>query len=233
MQQVFITGANRGIGLAFTKEYLKRGAKVFAACRDPERAAALHDLVEQCGAQIVVVPLEVTDAAQIDQCYEAVQAHTSSLDVLINNAGILRQADDFTEITAEALMDSFAVNAVAPLRIIQRFVDLVAAGTNPRIVNITGPTPPITKLSHRGNHIYLASRYASNALTKMVALDLADRGIITIALWPGFIRTDMNNNNPEAALPEEGIKPAVNVIEGLTMEHNGCCLLNDGRVYEW
>lgn len=233
MQQVFITGANRGIGLALTREYLNRGAKVFAACRDPEHAAALHDLVNQCGHQIVIVPLEVTDAAQIDQCYAAVKAHTSGLDVLINNAGIFRPADDFTQITAEALIDSFAVNAVAPVRIIQRFADMVAAGTHPRIVNITGPTPPISKLPRRGNHIYLASRYASNALTKMVALDLADRGIITVALWPGFIRTDMNNHNPEAAPPEEGIIPAVNVIEALTMEHNGCCLLNDGSVYEW
>ena len=233
MQQVFITGANRGIGLALTREYLNRGAKVFAACRDPEHATALHDLVDQCGDQIVIIPLEVTDAASIEAAHKAVQTHTSSLDVLINNAGILWPADDFTQVTAEALMDSFAVNAVAPLRIIQRFAEMVAAGTTPRIVNITGPTPPISKLSHRGNYIYLTSRYASNALTKMVALDLADRGIITVALWPGFIQTDMNNHNPEAALPEEGIIPAVNVIEGLTLEHNGCCLLNDGRVYEW
>ena len=231
--RVLVTGANRGIGLGFVREYVKRGAQVFAACRKPDQADALKQLQSEYGDQVVIIPLEVTDQAQIDQCYERVRQLTTSLDCLINNAGILRSVESIREITEQALLESFAVNAVAPLRMIQRFEDLLAAGTSPRIVNITGPTPPITKLPLRNNQIYMTSRYAHNALTKMAALELIERGIITVALWPGYIRTDMNQMSPDATPPEEGIPLAVDVIEGLTLEHNGYCLLSDGRVYEW
>jgi NAD(P)-dependent dehydrogenase (short-subunit alcohol dehydrogenase family) len=60
-----------------------------------------------------------------------------------------------------------------------------------------------------------------------------EKGIITVALWPGYIRTDMNQHAPDASSPEEAIPLAVNVIENLTPDHNGCCLLPDGRTYDW
>jgi NAD(P)-dependent dehydrogenase (short-subunit alcohol dehydrogenase family) len=231
--KVLITGANRGIGLGFAQEYAKRGAHIFAACRKPEQASKLKELQARYRDQVIVVPLDITDQAQIAQCYHLVSQHTTSLDRIINNAGILRSVESFREITMSDLMESFAVNAAAPLHIIQQFEDMLAAGSAPRLINITGPTPSITKLSRRNNHIYLASRYAHNALTKMVALELIEKGIVTIALWPGFIQTDMNQQHPEATPPEEGIPLAVNVIEHLTTEHNGSCLLPDGSIYEW
>jgi NAD(P)-dependent dehydrogenase (short-subunit alcohol dehydrogenase family) len=231
--KILITGANRGIGLALVQEYVTRGAQVFAACRNPEQAHALTDLHSKHGDQVIILPLDVTDPVQIDHCFDRVRQHSASLDRLINNAGILRPVESFRDITESALMESFAVNALAPLRLIQRFEDLLAGGIAPRIVNITGPTPSITKLSRRNNQIYMASRYAHNALTKMVALELIEKGIITAALWPGYIRTDMNNMSPDATPSETGIPLAVNVIESLTAEHNGCCLLPDGKIYEW
>jgi NAD(P)-dependent dehydrogenase (short-subunit alcohol dehydrogenase family) len=231
--KVLITGANRGIGLALVQEYVTRGAQVFATCRSPEQAHALTALHSKHGDQVIILPLDVTDQVQIDNCFDLVLQHTTSLDRLINNAGILRPVESFRDITESALMESFAVNALAPLRLIQRFEDLLAEGVAPRLVNITGPTPPITKLSRRNNQIYMASRYAHNALTKMVALELIEKGIITAALWPGYIRTDMNNMSPDATPSETGIPLAVNVIESLTTEHNGCCLLPDGKIYEW
>lgn len=130
-------------------------------------------------------------------------------------------------------MKSFAVNTVAPMMVIQAFVDLLEKGENPKIVNITMPTPPISKLPKMGNHHYVASRYALNGLTKLTALELAEKGIITVGLYPGYLKTDMNNHSEQAANIEEGIPLAADVIDGLTMEQNGLALLPNGKVYEW
>ena len=230
---VLVTGANRGIGFGFVQEYVKRGAHVFAACRKPEQADKLKELQTAHRNQVIIVPLDVTDQAQINHCSSLVSQHATSLDRVINNAGILRPVESFRDISTVDLIESFAVNAVAPLRIIQHFEGLLAAGSTPRLINITGPTPSITNLPRRNNHIYLASRYPHNALTKLVAWELIEKGIVTIALWPGFLRTDMNHLHPEATPPEEGIPLAVNVIESLTTAHNGSCLLPDGSSYEW
>jgi NAD(P)-dependent dehydrogenase (short-subunit alcohol dehydrogenase family) len=233
LMNVLITGANRGIGLALVREYINRGAQVFTACRSPEQASELKKLQTEQGDHLLLLALDVTDESQIAQARELVGQRTTHLDRLINNAGILRPVESFREITESALMDSFAVNALAPLRMIQHFEDLLAAGSSPRIVNITGPTPPITRLPRRNNQVYMASRYAHNALTKMVALELIEKGIITVALWPGYIRTDMNGMAADATPPQDGIPRAVDVIENLTTEHNGCCLLPDGKLYDW
>jgi NAD(P)-dependent dehydrogenase (short-subunit alcohol dehydrogenase family) len=152
--KVLITGANRGIGLGFVREYVNRGALVFVSCRKPEQADELKSLQAESSDQMIILPLDVTDQPQIDQCYNRVREQTGSLDRLINNAGILHPVESFRDITTSALMESFAVNAVSPLSLIQRFEDVLARGVSPRIVNITGPTPPISKLPRRNNQVY-------------------------------------------------------------------------------
>lgn len=231
MNQILITGANRGIGYEFARQYLIRGCRVFAACRQPTEK--LLSLQQEYGDQITLVEMDVTHSAQIQTAYEIICQHTDKLDLLINNAGILRKSERFTEIQPDALLESFAVNTIAPVSVIQRFVPLLEKGQNPKIVNITMPTLPIEKLSSTSNHMYLASRYALNALTKMIALELAPKGIITVALWPGYIKTDMNHMAEEASPAEEMIPKDIEVIESLTMAQNGRCFLPDGRVYSW
>src|SRR5215207_8501984 len=101
--KILITGANRGIGLALVQEYVNRGAQVFATCRSPEQANALATLRSKHRDQVIILPLEVTDQVQIDGCFDRVRQHTTSLDRLINNAGILRPVESFRDITESAL----------------------------------------------------------------------------------------------------------------------------------
>lgn len=226
---IFMTGTNRGIGLEFTRQYLARGERVFAACRSS--GDALQALHAQYGDQLTIIPLEVTDPVQIQAARDIVQHHTSKLDLLINNAGIFRPSDHLADITADALSESFSINTIAPIMMIRQFVDLLERGDNPCIVNITAPVPAINDLNRTQNPIYTASRYALNALTKMIAPELQTSGIITVALWPGYIRTDMNNMAQEAAPPEEALPRAINVIDAIRPEHAGLCLMPDGSIY--
>ncbi|HEY8745409.1 MAG TPA: SDR family NAD(P)-dependent oxidoreductase, partial [Chloroflexota bacterium] len=84
MQRIFITGAGRGIGLELTRHYLQRGDRVFAGCRAPERAPALSALLEQYGASVSVIPLEVTDTNSIVEAVRQAGSAVEGLDVLIN-----------------------------------------------------------------------------------------------------------------------------------------------------
>ena len=113
------------------------------------------------------------------------------------------------------------------------FIELLRAGAPSKLVNITMPTQPISKLDRTENHPYIVSRYALNSLTKMLALELAEFGITTIGLYPGMIQTDMNQYSAEAVPAAEGILKAVTTIESITPDQNGLALLPDGTTYNW
>jgi len=231
MPTILITGANRGIGLGFVRHYLAQGWHVFAACRQPDNAGSLHDLRQNYPNQLTIILLDVTDEASIRAAYETLHAQTNGLDVLLNNAGVLHKSDQMHGVTADSLRQSFEVNTIAPFIMAQQFLDLL--GTGAKLVNITMPTPSITKWPRKDNHAYIASRYALNILTKMLALELGERGIITVGLYPGYLQTDMNQHATEAKPVSEGIPLAAAVIDSLTPDHNGQCFLPDGKHYEW
>ena len=233
MHNVLITGANRGIGLAFVSAYLQGGDRVIATCRHPSQANHLHELQHRYPTALDVLPMDVTDPEQITACQAEVAKRVDSLHLLINNAGILRHAEKLAQIEMHDLMDSFQVNAAGPVMVIKAFVDLLRAGAPSKLVNITMPTQPISRWSRVENQNYVASRYALNSLTKMIALELGELGITTIGLYPGMIQTDMNQYSPEAIPAAEGIPKAVDTIQSITPEQNGLALLPDGRVYDW
>src|SRR5690349_11331824 len=109
MQQVFITGANRGIGLGFVELYLARGARVFAGCRAPENVPQLQVLGERYPEQLSIVTLDVSDEDIIKAAYQMISAQAKVLDLLINNAGVFHASPRLNEITAHGLRDSLAV----------------------------------------------------------------------------------------------------------------------------
>ena len=233
MKNMLVTGANRGIGLAFVSAYLQLGYRVFATCRQPDKSARLHELQRAYGEELIILPMDVTNPQQITDCQAEVARKVDALHLLINNAGILRQSGQLTQIEMPDLLESFQVNAAGPVIVAKAFLELLRAGAPSKLVNITMPTQPISKLDRMENHPYIASRYALNSLTKMLALELKEFGITTIGLYPGMIQTDMNQYSPEGIPADEGIPRAVNVIQSLTPDQNGLALLPDGSIYNW
>ncbi|NOH02980.1 MAG: SDR family NAD(P)-dependent oxidoreductase [Chloroflexi bacterium] len=172
------------MGLAFAREYPARGGRVFAACRAPAEAARLHPLKTTYGDRLTLVPLDVTDSKSIEAAAEQVQRETDALDLLINNAGVFFPSAGFADLKPESLGQSFAVNSIAPMMVSQKLMPLLQKSDSPKIVNITAPTRPIAQLQRTENHSYIASRYASNAMTKMLSLELRALGVIVVALCP-------------------------------------------------
>ena len=233
MDNVLVTGANRGIGLGFVSAYLQSGSRVIATCRQPSQANQLHELQQTYGEALVILPMDVADPQQIAACQAEVAKRVDALHLLINNAGVLRQSTRLAEIEMQDLLESFQVNAAGPVMVAKAFLELLRAGAPSKLVHITMPTQTISKLDRTENHPYISSRYALNSLTKMLALELAEFGITTIGLYPGMIQTDMNQYSAEAVPAAEGIPIAVDTIQNITPDQNGLAILPDGTIYNW
>jgi NAD(P)-dependent dehydrogenase (short-subunit alcohol dehydrogenase family) len=229
MADVLITGASRGIGYALTREYLARGARVFAVVRNPDGATALRALGDE--PRLVVVPLDVTSTVDIPAAVAAVSAQTDGLDLLVNNAGGGSVASGLAGVDADRMLDAFRLNTIAPVLVTKHFLPLLRPGA--RVVNMTMPSRPISELSRNGDLAFVASRYALNAATKMIANELGDSGPVVVALWPGYLRTDLNGRADEATPLDEAIPGVVDLIERLGPADHGTCLRPDGTRVSW
>ena len=234
MENILITGSNRGIGLAVTKQYLQQGnAVIFAACRKPDTAESLQELKSDYPDNLHVIPLEVTDSDSIAQAVEAVKAHTAHLNVLINNAAINTPQQAFPQIEADNFMKVLEVNTVAPLMVTKAFYELLAEGENTRVVNISSGMGSLEQRTSGNDYAYCASKAGLNMVMRGMAADLMQYGNITvISLDPGWVRTDMGGESASLA-PETSAQGIVNVVSALTPADNGRFLVWDGSEQPW
>ncbi|GIW72711.1 MAG: short-chain dehydrogenase [Planctomycetota bacterium] len=234
MPVLLLTGANRGLGLEFVRQYLEEGGwRIHACCRRPEAAAELAALAQQAGPErLLVHGLDVADFGRIEALAEALRGEP--IDLLLNNAGVLRDRDfgGFGTTDYEAFADSFRINAMAPLKMAEAFVEHVARSERRLIVNITSRMGSIADNTSGGFYTYRASKAALNMVTRSMALDLAPRGITCVVLHPGWVRTDMGGQGAPLA-PRESIAGMRRVIAALGPEQSGRFFAYDGSEIPW
>lgn len=233
MTTILVTGANRGIGLEFVRQYTNGSAEVHACCRDPETASTLQGLASHAAGRVHVHRLDVTDPEALSAL--ARELRDVTIDILLQVAGVFgpspaRQSLDQMDYAAWA--DAFAVNAMAPLRGVQAFREHVARSDRGRIVTLTSGLGSITN-NHNGWALaYRSSKAAANQVVRGIAPDLAEQGIVAVAMHPGWVRTAMGG--PDAHLsPAESVQGMREVIEGLTAEHAGRFLRYTGEELPW
>jgi NAD(P)-dependent dehydrogenase (short-subunit alcohol dehydrogenase family) len=230
MPTILITGANRGIGLELTKHYVGEGWRVLATCRDPDDAEALTKLA-QANEQVSVYPLDVTDDASVAALKAALG--DTPIDLLFNNAGRLgnRDGQGFGDIDYDSWRTELEVNLLGPTRMVETFVDNVAASEGKRIAVISSILGSLAEASG-GLYPYRTSKAAVNMAVRAMASDLADRGISVMTFHPGWVRTDMGG--PSAALaPEDSASGLAAVIAGLGPKDTGRFMRYDGVELDW
>jgi NAD(P)-dependent dehydrogenase (short-subunit alcohol dehydrogenase family) len=236
--RVFITGANRGLGLELTRQYLERGDQVFAASRHPAAATELQQLHQQYSDRLVLLPLDVTDAASIAAAVQTVSDNTDALDVLINNAGVYPHAgsgDDHQrlgQLTHDDAIETMQVNAIGPLLVSQALLPLLRAGRKGRIISISSGQGSLTWKATGDPYHYSASKAALNMYMRSLAAEIGNMGLISVIVDPGWMRTDMGGDHATQE-PADSARGIIRLAEQLHAEENGSFVTWQGQPVPW
>jgi NAD(P)-dependent dehydrogenase (short-subunit alcohol dehydrogenase family) len=231
MPTVLITGANRGLGLEFARQYAAQGWSVIAACRRPKQAKELNALARRAQGRLTIETLDVTDARAVAAL--ARRYARAKIDLLINNAGVYGpKAQSFAKMDYAGWAETFAANTIAPFRIAQALAKPVAASEQKRIVAITSQMGSIADNEIGNYYAYRSSKAALNMVLRSLARDLAGKGVTVIALHPGWVRTRMGGPNAPLS-PAESVSAMRKTIEGLKPGDSGRFLAYDGRSVPW
>ena len=192
-KNVFITGANRGIGLELTRQYLAAGEKVFASARDPS-IEGLSRLTERYPDNLKIVMLDVTDESNIQTVAGSLES--TSIDLLINNAGLFHSKhEDFSSLNPDTWIEEFRVNSIAPFLVTRALKSNLANANSSVVGMISSKMGSMGDNQSGGSYSYRSSKAALNAVSVSLANDLSDLDISVVALHPGWAQTDMGGPN--------------------------------------
>lgn len=196
-----VTGANRGIGLETVRQLARQGVHVLLAARSRDKAAAAAKTLQDDGLTVEAIELDVTDEASIAKAVKTVTDAHGHLDILINNAGVLRDDQSATpsQQSLTAWRDTFDTNVFAVVAVTNAFLPLLKQSSAGRIVNLSSVLGSIAMHADPSSPIYgykipayNVSKSAINAWTVHLAYELRDTAIKVNAVHPGSVETEMN-----------------------------------------
>lgn len=235
MKSCFITGANRGIGFEFARQYGAAGWRVYAGCRNPAGADELRQLAGRYAVEMVT--LDVADHESIRAAAERLQ--DEPLDILVNNAGLfgpkagadkdLRQ--QFGHIDYGIWQDLLRVNLMGPVKMVEALLANIELGSEKKVATISSAIGSIAD-TDTGLYSYRTSKAAVNMAMATLANELRPRGVAVGIFCPGWVRTEMGG--PDAAVePEASVEGLRARIEELTLETSGRFRRYNGDHLPW
>jgi len=222
MPQALVTGCNRGIGLEIVRRLRERGDTVYAVCRRSSNA------LEATGAEIVA-GVDVADTGAVAGLAERIGA--SSLDLLINNAGMLGEEEPGRPGWEDSIRRQFEVNSLGPLCVSWALMPLLVAGS--KIAIITSRVGSLTDNGSGGHYGYRMSKAAVNMAGVNLAIDLKDRQIGVFLVHPGYVRTDMTAAFGGGREPAASARQIVDLLDRLTLEQTGSFWHAEGYSLPW
>jgi NAD(P)-dependent dehydrogenase (short-subunit alcohol dehydrogenase family) len=227
MPTVLITGAGRGIGLEFARQYAAEGWTVIATMRDPAKGAALAKL----GRNVEVHLLDVTDRDAIERLAGELRGRT--IDVLICNAGLYgdRARQEFGKVDWAEWEAVLRTNLMGPMALAESFVDHIADSERRLIVMMTSQMAS-TEEASGGAYVYRSSKAALNNVARNLSQDLAPRGITVVAMDPGWVKTDMGGTSAPLE-PQFSVRNMRKIFAQVGKRQSGQYLRYDGAAHPW
>lgn len=230
-ETVVISGANRGLGLEFARQYAARGARVYAGARDPERASELQAAAGEGGGRLTVHRLDVGSDVSVSAFAAVIDS--APVDVVIANAGVFggERQHRLGEVSATEFLDTLNVNTVGPVRLANALVRNLRAGRAKKLICVTSGMGSIAETGG-GYLAYRASKAGLNMVWATLAKDLAEDGIVCVPMSPGWAKTDMGG----AGAPQEvddTVRDLIARIDAYGPADSGRFLGFSGREVPW
>lgn len=235
MTTVLVTGANRGIGIEFARQYAARGWTVIATARNPGEATDLQALAT-ANKLVSIEKLDVNDHAAVDAL--ATKLKGTPIDILVNNAGIGGGGSNqvFGKINYGIFDDVMHTNVVGPLKMSEAFVEHVAASGQRKIMMVSSSQGSIASVQSSSLYFYRASKAALNMITVNLAKAVKDRGIIVGMVAPGATDTEfMKEVRGRMPLgdPKERTAGMIAQIDSMTINNTGAFKEYSGQTIPW
>ena len=224
MTTIMITGASRGLGLEFARQFYNEGCRIIATCRNPKDANALNAI-----GDIDVHALDVTDDKNVATLADKLRGE--NIDILINNAGVIGQRDGFGKLDYDIWAETMDTNVFGPMRVAEAFRDNVMNSEKKQMIFITSRMGSITEAVPNA-YVYRSSKAALNMAVKCLSGELAEQGLIAVLFHPGHVQTDMGGQAAPVT-PQKSIEGMKNQIVALTRDDNGRFLSYDGHQIPW
>jgi len=232
-----VTGANRGLGLEFTKQILQSGHNVYAACRNPNDIDDLDLLSNEYKNELIIVNLDINDHDSILKLSE--QLKGVSIDVMINNAGTIGPLPYFENtfkqhygtIDYDVWSDVFKTNLFGPVKMAETFLENIKNGSDKKMIFISSVVGSIAD-DHQKAFAYATSKTALNKSVALLADILKENEIKLLAMCPGYVKTRMNGGGADLE-PQESIAGMLKQIEKLDIESSGSFVRYNGESINW
>ena len=224
MTTIMITGASRGLGLEFARQFYSEECRVIATCRNPKKANELNAI-----GDIDVHSLDVTDDKSVANLADKLRGE--NIDILINNAGVIGQRDGFGRLDYDIWAETMDTNVFGPMRVAEAFRDNVMNSEKKQMIFITSRMGSITEAVPNA-YVYRSSKAALNMAVKCLSVELEQQGLIAVLFHPGHVQTDMGGQ-AAPVMPHTSIEGMKNQIVALTRDDNGRFLSYDGHQIPW
>ena len=212
---IFITGASRGLGLHLTQIGMKNGHTIHAGVRTLSNDSILHQWKKDYPNQLYIYSMDVREEESIQTTSEKISQSFGSIDVLINNAGVLTErGKSIEELNFEEVALTMDVNVYGPMKVTKHFLPLLYKGSNQVIINISSDAGSIQN-AYGGDFPYGISKTALNMFSVQLSRYVKEKGIAVYAIHPGWIKTDMGGEEA-TGYPEDSAIGIMNIVEGKT-----------------
>ncbi|MEZ7792037.1 SDR family oxidoreductase [Niallia circulans] len=211
--KIFITGANRGLGIHLAKTALKRGHTVLAGVRTVQETSPINLLKAKYPDHLHTYYLDVTQEESIIKAAELAAKDVGAIDGIINNAGVLTErGKKIEELDFEHVQFTMDVNVLGPMRVVKHFLPLIHKGEDKAIINISSEAGSIQN-AYGGDFPYGISKAALNMFSVQLSRYVKEKNITVYAVHPGWIKTDMGGENA-TGYPDDSAKGILDILEG-------------------
>ena len=230
MTTILVTGANRGIGFEFVRQYANDGARVIACARRPNDAKELLDLAADANGRIAIHELDVSSAESVTSF--AADLRLQPIDILINNAGVYGGThQQLGDIDYDAWLRTLSVNTLGPVRVTEALRPNLTKGREKKVVAITSAMGSTAQ--HDGAAlIYRSSKAALNNAMRGLAKALKADGMTVVLIHPGWVKTHMGGKGATLT-PETSVSAIRKTIATLSPSDNGRYINYAGAEIPW